>query len=89
MEFHIWPGKSLYDVATFIGSHDLGNCVGRLGRFGEEACSSFNAGNIVFLAKKLAGTDPILGDFYSPADVRPLLIVNTDNRLVANSMRLQ
>ena len=45
----------------------------------------FNLGN---MSKKPAGTDPILGDFYQAGDVRPLVIVNTDNRLMANAVRL-
>ena len=49
----------------------------------------FNVGNMVFLPKKIAGVDPLLGDYYTAADVRPLMIVNTDNRLVANGMRMQ
>ena len=47
----------------------------------------FNLGNMVFLPKKPAGTDPLLGDFYTASDVRPLVIVNTDNRLMASAVR--
>ena len=47
----------------------------------------FNLGNMVFLPKKLAGTDPILGEFYIANDVRPLVIVNSDNRLMASAVR--
>ena len=48
----------------------------------------FNLGNMVFLPKKPAGNDPVLGDYHTAGDVRPLVIVNTDNRLVANLFRL-
>ena len=48
----------------------------------------FNLGNMVFLPKKPAGNDPVLGDFYTAADVRPLVIVNTDNRIMANAVRI-
>ena len=48
---------------------------------------AFNAGTMVFLPKKVAGLDPTHGDFYTAADVRPLVIVNTDNRLLASAMR--
>ena len=40
----------------------------------------FNFSTLVCLPKKVAGVDPLLGDYYTPADVRPLMIVNTDNR---------
>jgi hypothetical protein len=43
---------------------------------------------MVFLPKKIAGCDPLLGDFYTAADTRPLVIINTDNRIIANAMRI-
>jgi len=56
----------------------------------EEGTShSFNLGNMVFLPKKPAGCHPLFGEFFSPGDVRPLVIVNTDNRLIANAFRRQ
>jgi len=79
----------LLEVARFLGESEVSECSQVLGEFGSHLADSFNLGNMVFLPKKLAGTDPVMGDFYTPADVRPLLIVNTDNRLIANSMRLQ
>ena len=59
------------------------------GMSGNEDASAhmFNLGNMVFLPKKPAGTDPVLGDYFTPADVRPLVIVNTDNRIMANAVR--
>ena len=44
---------------------------------------------MVFLSKKAAGTDRILGDFYTAADTRPLVIVNTDNRIIASALRIR
>ncbi len=44
---------------------------------------------MIFLPKKVSGTDPLMGEYYTPSDVRPLMIVNTDNRLIANAMRHQ
>ena len=41
------------------------------------------------LPKKIAGVDPLLGDYYTAADTRPLVIVNTDNRLLASAMRVR
>ena len=49
----------------------------------------FNVGSIVFLPKKPAGNDPLFGDYYTAADMRPLTIVNTDNRLITNAYRLR
>ena len=49
---------------------------------------SFNIGDLVFLPRQIAGVDPLLGDYYTAADVRPLMVVNTDNRLIANGVRL-
>ena len=46
----------------------------------------FNLGNMVFIPKKAAGVDPVLGEFFTASDVRPLVIVNTDNRIIANAM---
>ena len=48
---------------------------------------TFNLGNIAFLPKKVAGVDPLWGEFYTAADTRPLVIVNTDNRIIANAFR--
>ena len=47
----------------------------------------FNLGYMVFLPKKPAGSDPIHGDYYTASDVRPIVIVNTDNKLMASAMR--
>ena len=49
----------------------------------------FNLGSMVFLPKKVAGVDPIHGDYYTATDVRPLVIVNTDNRIMASAMRIR
>ena len=49
--------------------------------------SSFNLGSLVFLPKKVSGVDPLFGDYFYASDVRPLCIVNTDNRIIANAVR--
>ena len=49
----------------------------------------FNHSLLVFLPKKRAGTDPLLGDFYAVTDVRPFSIANTDNRLISNAIRMR
>ena len=50
---------------------------------------SFNLGNMVFLPKKIAGSHDLFGEYYTANDVRPLVLVNTDNRLIANAMRIR
>ena len=50
---------------------------------------SFNLGSMVLLPKKPADTDPLLGDYFTASDTRPLVIVNTDNRIIANAMRFR
>ena len=44
----------------------------------------YNLGSLVCLAKKPAGTDTTIGDFFTPEGTRPLSIVNCDNRIVAS-----
>ena len=82
-----------------LGAHTLHKAIGKLGEDNAHSalCNMsgnkdhpghlFNLGNMVFLPKKPAGTDAILGDFYTANDVRPLVIVNTDNRLMASAVR--
>ena len=53
--------------------------------FGED----FNHGLMVFLPKKPSGTTAAGLDYFTPADVRPLNIVNCDNRLLANAVRMR
>ena len=78
----------LFHAVGRLGEHDAHSALcGMAGASGEDD-HDFNLGNMVFLPKKPAGTDPVLGDFYTAADVRPLVIVNTDNRLMANAVRI-
>ena len=49
----------------------------------------FNASDMVFLQKSISGTHDTAGDFCIPEDTRPLNIANTDNRLLANAVRLR
>ena len=48
----------------------------------------FNLGLLCCLPKKAAGVHDQFGEFYTPADTRPLSIVNTDNRIIASALRL-
>ena len=55
----------------------------------EDGLHSFNLSSLICLPKKKTGTDELLGDYYDTASTRPLVVVNTDNRLMANAARLQ
>ena len=48
----------------------------------------FNHAILCCLPKTAARTDPVHGNVHTPEQTRPLSIVNTDNRLVANAYRL-
>ena len=54
----------------------------------EEGNTPFNAAVAVFIPKKVAHMANGVG-YHKPGEVRPLSIVNTDNRLMANAMRLR
>ena len=54
----------------------------------EQHAEDFNASLLYFLPKKLSGTGPTGEGYYEPANVRPLNVTNTDNRLLANAVRL-
>ena len=60
----------------------------RLSQFYEDLGGQFNLGLLVLLPKKATGVDPLFGDYYAPGDTRPLSIVNTDNRVMANAVRI-
>ncbi len=47
----------------------------------------FNRGYLCCLGKKISGEDPDKGSYFTPPSTRPLSVVNTDNRLLANSWR--
>jgi len=47
----------------------------------------FNKAFLCCLPKKPSGSDPVLGDFYSAQNTRPLSLVDTINRVIANSYR--
>ena len=50
--------------------------------------SSFNHASLCCLPKSASHIDPVLGDIHSANLTRPLSIVNTDNRLIANAYRI-
>ena len=49
----------------------------------------FNLGILCCLPKKPTGVDDEVGEYFSPSSPRPLSIVNTDNRIIANAARLR
>ena len=53
-------------------------------RFGD---CDFNGSLLVLLPKKPTGHDAVAGAFYDPADTRPLMLVDTSNRLLASALR--
>jgi hypothetical protein len=54
----------------------------------EQGNTPFNEAIAVFIPKKIAHQANGIG-FHKPGEVRPLSIVNTDNRLMANAIRLR
>ena len=58
----------------------------------QDPCSQlpqdFNRAFLCCLPKKPSGHDPELGSFYTPKNTRPLSLVDTVNRLIANAYRL-
>ena len=53
----------------------------------QERRCDFNRGYLCCLAKKPTGEDPHVGTFFAASATRPLSVMNTDNRLLANSWR--
>ncbi len=49
----------------------------------------FNFATLALIPKKTAGTSDDGTHYFRPEDFRPLSIVNTDNRLMANAYRLR
>ena len=56
---------------------------------GDAGRHDFNLGTLVCLPKKATGFDDRAGEYYAAESTRPLSIVNTDNRIIANAARLR
>ncbi len=54
-----------------------------------EGHHDFNLGILCCLPKKPTGSDAALGEYYEASSTRPLSIVNTDNRIIANAARVR
>ncbi len=77
----------LFNAAVALGEEGAGNKLQAADLNSGRDRHEFNIGNMVFLPKKVAGCDPELGDFYTANDTRPLVLVNTDNRIIAGALR--
>ena len=80
----------LYNVALGL-EHDNAK-VKLVDAYRDEASDGshlYNLSTLVCLPKAPSGEDSELGLFFKPCDIRPLSIVNCDNRLVASAMRIR
>ena len=55
----------------------------------QEDYQEFNESILTFLPKKSEEVDEMGIPIYSPGNIRPLHITNTDNRILANAVRLK
>ena len=55
----------------------------------QELFPDFNCNIMVLLPKKASGLDGEGNEYFDPVNTRPLNICNTDNRLIANAVRLR
>ena len=78
----------VWEAILALGEEDAAEQLRGMDPNTQNEAHSFNLGNMVFLPKKIAGHDPLAGDYYTAADTRPLVIVNTDNRIIANAIRI-
>ncbi|CAK0834700.1 unnamed protein product [Prorocentrum cordatum] len=72
---------ALYDAFVTISGPD-----GQ--RILEEDWDSFNESSMVFLAKKASGRTEDGSDIFTPNNMCPLNITNTDNRIICSAIRL-
>ena len=76
----------LFDAAKALARPDSSVLL-RAAHGNDQEEHEFNLGTLCCLPKKPTGVDNDLGEYYAPESTRPLSIVNTDNRLIANSYR--
>ena len=90
--FACWRGLGqlgldiLTDVLGVLCSRDGEAALAEMG-LDEEGRHPYNEGLRVLLPKKPAGADPRGVPYFESEGTRPLSIVNTDNRIVANAIR--
>ena len=73
-----YAASFLYDVAEDMQEYGAENKVP----------ANFNHAILCCLQKTASRTGAVHGDVYAPSKTRPLSIVNTDNRIIANAYRL-
>ena len=80
----------LYDVAVALQSDDASSLLREMhGDDWPDEGHGFNLGLLICLGKKAHSQDPVHGAVFHAANTRPLSIVNTDNRILANAARLR
>ena len=78
-----------FDTAQALEGADALESLGAAFPLSDGGCSQFNAAIMVFIPKKAPLVSAAGIEYTSAADMRPLSIVNTDNRLLANALRLR
>ena len=83
------PYKAFKKLGAYAASflHDVAEDLQEPGAAGTPA-ASFNYAILCCLPKKASRVDEKYGEVYEPSKTRPLSIVNTDNRLIANAYRI-
>ena len=80
----------LYDATTALQSDQAVELLESMhGSDHHSEGHSFNLGLLTRLGKKPKAHSPEHGDVFEPGNTRPLSIVNTDSRLIANAARLR
>ena len=77
----------LWDTANALQLRDATHMMNTSTENMDETGHDFNLGLLVCLGKKPESHDDIHGDIYTPDSTRPLSIVNTDNRIIANAAK--
>jgi hypothetical protein len=77
----------LWQSARQLGTDDSRNALETA--YSDEPACHFNLGLLCCLPKKTTGTTAAGDQYFRPADTRPLAIVDTANRLLANAARLR
>ena len=77
----------LHGAAQAMATHTFSDDIRAAYGCGPHSSHPFNLGIMVCIPKRPSDHDPHLGDVYRPQDTRPLCIVDTANRILANAYR--
>ena len=77
----------LWQASQELQRSDVTDCLEKA-YFDERTCN-FNSGLLVFLPKKPSRHDEFGNPVYGASDTRPLCMVDTANRILANAARLR